>query len=176
MAQVNFETQDGKKLKRYPKPVQYVPKNLSKYIGNYNNIWLRSSWEIKFARWCDVNPAVLKWSSETVVIPYLSVSDTDQDGVPKMRNYYMDFFIHYRTSKGTTNKLLIEIKPYAQTIQPKRRGRKKLETFLNETKTFQVNSDKWDAAKKYAKNMGWGFKIMTEYELYPEWAKKGRPQ
>ena len=90
--------------------------------------------------------------------------------------YHMDFFVYYKTSDGNTRKLLIEVKPYNQTIPPKKRGRKKLETFLNEQKTYQINQDKWKAAKQYAKSKGWEFVIMTEYELYPDKAKKGRPK
>ena len=76
----------------------------------------------------------------------------------------------------STKKTLVEIKPYDQTIPPKKRGRKKLETFLNEQKTYRVNKDKWQAASQYAKKMGWDFVIMTEYELFPDKAKKGRPK
>lgn len=121
-------------------------------------------------RWMDEHPAVIKWGSENVVIPYFSSSEN------KMRRYYMDFFCFYKTAEGKARKILIEVKPYSQTIQPTKRGRKKLETYLNELKTYQVNKDKWAAAEKYAKGMGWGFVIMTEYELYPEKYAKGRPQ
>lgn len=156
--------------KTYPKVVKFLPKNIDKYIGDPYKIELRSSWEIKLARWMDSTPAVIKWSSETVHIPYYSSCEN------KHRTYHMDFFIYYKTDNGESRKLLVEVKPYAQTIPPKKRGRKKLETFLNEHKTYQVNKDKWEAAKKYAANKGWGFVIMTEYELYPDKAKKGRPK
>lgn len=165
-----IEQLDGeKKNSPYPKPIQFMPNNIEKYIGDYNNITSRSSWETKFMRWCDGHPAILKWSSEGVVIPYYSSCED------KMRNYYMDFFVYYKTNNNTNKKLLIEIKPFSQTIPPKKRGRKKLETFLNEQKTYQVNQDKWKSANKYAKANGYEFVIMTEYELYPEYARKGRP-
>lgn len=157
--------------KSYPKVVKFVPKNIDKYIGNPCKIESRSSWETKLMRWCDSTPAVIKWSSETIKIPYISTCE----GM-KPRMYHMDFFIFYRTDKGDLRKLLVEVKPYSQTIPPKRRGRKKLETFLTEQKTYQVNQDKWEAARKYASDRGWGFVLMTEYELYPDKAKKGRPK
>lgn len=164
-----IEDENKSSNKKYPKPLKFKPKNIEKYIGDYTNITSRSSWETKFMRWCDNHPSIIKWSSEGVVIPYYSTCED------KMRNYYMDFFIYYKTNTNTTKKLLVEIKPFSQTIPPKKRGRKKLETFLYEQKTYQVNQDKWKSASKYAKNMGWDFIIMTEYELYPEKAKKGRP-
>ena len=160
---------EEKGMKKYPKPIKFTPKNIERYIGDYNKIISRSSWETKFMRWCDTNPAVIKWNSEDIVIPYYSTSDQ------KMRNYHMDFFVYYRTNKGDTKKLLVEIKPFKQTIRPTKRGRKKLETFIEEQKTYQVNQDKWKSARSYAKANGYEFIFMTEYELYPEYAKKGRP-
>lgn len=156
--------------KGFPKVVKFLPRNVDKYIGDPYKIESRSSWETKLMRWCDSNPAVIKWSSETVHIPYYSTCEQ------KHRTYHMDFFIYYKTDTGKTRKLLVEVKPYSQTIPPKKRGRKKLETFLNEQKTYQINQDKWKSAEKYAEAKGWGFVIMTEYELYPEKAKKGRPK
>lgn len=153
-------------MKSYPKVKLYKPNNINKYLGDYTKIEIRSSWEMKCAKWCDDNPAVLKWSSETVIIPYYSSSDG------KMRRYYMDFYVEFLTTDKTVKKMLIEVKPYAQTMMPKKRGKKKLETYLNEMKTYQVNKDKWDAARKYADKMGWGFTIMTEYELFPDKAAK----
>ena len=50
-----------------------------------------------------------------------------------------------------------------------------IETFLNESKTWQVNKDKWQAADKYAKARGWQFIILTEYELFNDKYVKGRP-
>lgn len=157
--------------KTYPKVVKFIPQNIDKYIGDPTKIEARSSWELKLMRWADNNSAVIKWSSETIKIPYISSCEN-----MKQRLYHMDFFIYYKTNTGATRKLLVEVKPYCQTIPPKKRGRKKLETFLNEQKTYQVNLDKWEAAKKYAADRGWGFVIMTEYELYPDKAKKGRPK
>ena len=33
--------------KKYPKPKLWRPKNPQKYVGDVNNIWVRSSWEKK---------------------------------------------------------------------------------------------------------------------------------
>lgn len=157
--------------KSYPKVVKFIPQNIDKYIGDPTKIESRSSWETKLMRWCDSNSAVIKWSSETIKIPYISTCENN-----KQRLYHMDFFIFYKTDDGKFRKLLVEVKPFAQTVPPKKRGRKKIETYLNEQKTYQVNLDKWEAAKRFAADKGWGFVIMTEYELFPDKAKKGRPK
>jgi len=49
----------------------FNPKNPNKYKGNPNNIVYRSSWELKFMRYCDLNEKILEWGSEEFFIPYL---------------------------------------------------------------------------------------------------------
>lgn len=146
-------------MKRYPKPKQFMPLNKDKYLGNVNNIIYRSSWELKMMRWCDRNPSVIKWNSEDVVIKYFSKADN------KYRNYHMDFYIICRQTNGNIVKLLIEVKPYNQTIPPKKRGRKSEQTYINELHTWQVNKDKWEQAEKFAQQNGMIFKIFDEYDL-----------
>ena len=34
-----------------------------KYMGKFNEIVFRSSWEQMYAQWLDVNPKILKWNS-----------------------------------------------------------------------------------------------------------------
>lgn len=146
-------------MKGYPKPKQFMPMNKDKYLGNVNNIIYRSSWELKMMRWCDRNPSVIKWNSEDVVIKYFSKADN------KQRNYHMDFYVICRQLNGNIVKLLIEVKPYSQTIPPKKRGKKSEQTYLNELYTYQVNKDKWDYAEKFAQQNGMVFKIFDEYDL-----------
>lgn len=136
-----------------------MPLNKDKYLGNVNNIIYRSSWELKMMRWCDRNPSVIKWNSEDVVIKYFSKADN------KYRNYHMDFYIICRQTNGNIVKLLIEVKPYTQTIPPKKRGRKSEQTYINELHTWQVNKDKWEQAEKFAQQNGMIFKIFDEYDL-----------
>lgn len=146
-------------MKRYPKPKPFMPMNKDKYLGNVNNIIYRSSWELKMMRWCDRNPSVIKWNSEDVVIKYFSKADN------KYRNYHMDFYIICRQLDGNIVKLLIEVKPYSQTIPPKKRGKKSEQTYINELHTWQVNKDKWEQAEKFALQNGMFFKIFDEYDL-----------
>jgi len=36
----------------------YKPMFTEKYIGDHTNIIMRSSWETRFASWCDRNPSI----------------------------------------------------------------------------------------------------------------------
>ena len=84
---------------------KFYPRNPSKYKGDTTDIIYRSSWELKFMKYCDNNPNVLEWGSEEVVIPYRSPLDG------KVHRYYVDFYIKVRTTKNEIKKYLIEIKP-----------------------------------------------------------------
>ena len=124
-----------------------------KYIGNPTNILMRSSWETRFAIWCDKNPQIVKWNSEETVVPYVSPIDN------KPHRYFVDFKI--QTANGTT--YLVEIKPKNQTVPPV--GTRKTQRYLTEAKTYVVNRAKWEAATAYAQNRNWKFIVLTEYEL-----------
>jgi len=132
---------------------KYKPINPDKYSGDPTNIVMRSSWETKFALWCDNNPAIIRWSSEETVIPYISPIDM------KGHRYFVDFKI--TTSKGKT--FLIEVKPKAQCFPPT--SKRKTKAFLREASTFLVNQAKWSAAKQYCADRNWEFKIITEDDL-----------
>ena len=141
----------------------YNPKNVNKYRGTYPII-MRSSWETAFARWCDMNPLVISWSSENIAIPYKHPFKTTTKGLPKTARYYPDFLIEVKTEIGLI-KWLIEIKPYKETKQPMLNGSKKRKTMIYEQKTWKINKAKWIAAERYCKKFGWTFKIITEKEL-----------
>lgn len=137
---------------------QYTPKNPQKYTGNLSNIICRSSWERKFYIWCDTNPSIVGWVSEEIVIPYISPLDG------KRHRYFVDVKIVVKDESNNTKTYLVEIKPYAQTIQPNEPKRKSPK-FLNEVATWYVNSAKWIAAREYCTSRGWQFMLVTEYEL-----------
>ena len=132
----------------------YKPFFPEKYAGDPTNIVMRSSWETKFALWCDKNPAIVKWSSEETIIPYRCPTDD------RMHRYFVDFKI--TTSAGKT--YLVEVKPMKQTQPPVYPGRR-TQRYLTESLTFMKNQAKWKAATEYCKDRGWEFKIITEHEL-----------
>lgn len=132
--------------------------NPEKYAGDPTNVIMRSSWETRFAIWCDKNPAVLKWSSEETVVPYISPVDN------RPHRYFIDFKIQVKNNDGQIRTYLVEIKPEKQTKPPKAPSRKTPQ-YLNEVMTWGVNEAKWKAAEKYAKDRGWQFLVLTEHHL-----------
>lgn len=137
----------------------YRPLYPEKYVGDVTNITYRSSWERRFNRWCDMNPSVVKWNSEEIVIPYWSEADQ------KMRRYFVDYIIQLRKADGGMETLLVEIKPSSQQVPPKKHGNKKPETYIAEMTTYQVNQDKWKAAAAWAEKHGMRFVVLNEYDL-----------
>jgi len=129
-----------------------------KYAGDPTNIVMRSSWETRFANWCDKNPSVLKWNSEETIIPYRCPTDN------KIHRYFVDFKIQIQTRDKVLKTYLIEVKPLKQTMPPIFPGRQ-TQRYLTESLTFMKNQAKWNAATEYCKDRGWEFKIITENEL-----------
>lgn len=136
----------------------YKPKNPQKYLGDSNNIIYRSSYEIRFMKWCDYNDNVLQWGSEEIVIPYRSPLDNN------IHRYFVDFFIKIKNRQGEIKKYLIEVKPFRFTQEPKIPERK-TKRFIGEVKQWAVNNAKWDAARTIASNNGWEFMLITERDL-----------
>ena len=131
----------------------YVPKNMDKFVGNY--AVCRSSWEHKFCKWCDNNPKVVLWSSESVAIQY-------KDPVKKItRRYFPDFVVRLQSGKT----YVVEIKPFKETMPPKMAGRKKKSTYIKENATYHSNQAKWRAAENYCQRHGYEFKVITEKAL-----------
>ena len=137
---------------------KYTPVHPEKYVGDPTDIVMRSSWETKFAIWCDHNPSVIKWSSETTVIPYICPTDR------RAHKYYVDFKIQVREKTGKVKTYLIEIKPDAQT-RPPDIPRRKTKRYITEVMTWGKNDAKWKAAREYCKDRGYEFLILTEYHL-----------
>ena len=65
----NFNIKSVKPNGRY-KSGKFIPKNPEKYVGDINNIIYRSSWEGRFCQYCDINPNIIKWSSEPLEIRF----------------------------------------------------------------------------------------------------------
>jgi len=133
---------------------KYQPKNPKKYKGDYTNITYRSSWELRVFNYMDRNPDVIAWSSEEIVIPYRSPIDG------RYHRYFPD--VYMKTKNGT--EYLLEIKPFHETQPPKKKSRV-TKKYLNEVKTWGINSAKWEAAHEYCADRKWKFQLITENEL-----------
>ena len=128
---------------------KFNPKNPHKYKGDFTNIIYRSGWELKLMSYLDKHPHVTKWNSEEIIIPYRSCVDG-------------------KMFQGKKEKILIEVKPYKETIAPTVQNTKRgthTKRYLNEVKTWGTNSSKWNAAAEYCKDRGWKFQIITEKDL-----------
>jgi len=143
----------------------YKVKNSSKYKGDVKNVIYRSLLERSYMVKLDNADNVLQWSSEEIIIPYMSPLDN------RMHRYFMDFYVKYKEKDGTIKEILVEIKPDSQTRPPKEPSRK-TKRYFRQVTTWLVNEAKWNAADAYCKKNGLEFKIITEKELRPYGNKK----
>jgi hypothetical protein len=136
---------------------KFKPKHPEKYKGNAENIWFRSSWELKVMQWLDLSDNVMWWSSEELAIRYYNPVDN------KIHRYFPDFIIKVKKKDNTEKTYVIEVKPEYQTKQPVKK--KKTQRFINESVTYIINQSKWKAATEFCKDHGWEFKILTEKDI-----------
>jgi len=137
----------------------FKPVNPKKYIGDPTNIVYRSGWEKRVMDWLDTNTNVVRWGSEEIVIPYVSPIDN------KLHRYFTDFYVEAVGRDGETRKMLLEVKPKAQTQEPKRPQRT-TKRYITEVMTYGVNQAKWKAAEDYCRHKGWEFRVITESDLF----------
>jgi hypothetical protein len=127
--------------------------NPEKYVGVGDPTY-RSSWEMTFMMFCDNNPAVQQWASESVKIPY-------QDPLTGKNTVYVpDFLIVYVDKDMKKHAELIEIKPKNQSM---------LESVgknpYNQAQ-YVKNMAKWQAAQAWCKRMGLRFRVVSEEDLF----------
>lgn len=137
----------------------YKPVNPGKIIGDPTKIIYRSSWEHKVFAKLDRSPNVVKWGSETIVVPYVSPKDN------RIHRYFPDLIVIAKGADGSYITTMIEIKPYGQSIPPKAQGKNK-ERFLNECMTYAVNQAKWKAAEDFCEKRNIKFTVMTEKDIF----------
>ena len=137
---------------------KYKPSYPKKSKGDHTNIVYRSLWERKFMVYCDKNENILEWGSEEVVVPYHSPIDN------RYHRYFPDFYIKVRESNGKIKKMIIEIKPFKQCVEPKVQ-KKKTKGYIYEVMEYAKNQAKWEAAKEWCLDRGYEFKVLTENEL-----------
>lgn len=145
----------------------FSPKYPSKYAGNVFKIKYRSSWELRFMEFCDVNAQIVQWVSETLTIPYHLQG--------KLHRYFPDFMIKVKQPDGSFESFLIEVKPKAQTKPPippnDLTDKKKVERYNESCLVYMKNMAKWDAAKVWCDARGISFVILTESELFERFSK-----
>ena len=138
---------------------KFSPKNPGKYRGDPTGIIYRSLWERKVMVYLDENINVLEWRSEEIAIPYRSPVDN------RIHRYFPDFIVKVRNPDGTVRTMMLEVKPKAQTREPKIPTNKKTKRYITEVMTWGVNQAKWKSAQEFCLDKGWDFKLLTEDEL-----------
>lgn len=128
-------------------------KNPEKYVGNKTPTY-RSGWEFAFMKFCDEHPAITKWASESIRIPYRNPL------TGKQTIYVPDFFIAYSDKNGKQRVEVIEVKPENQTVKEKL-GRSR----YNQA-SWIVNQAKWEAARAWCKQNGLVFRIVGENDIF----------
>lgn len=135
----------------------FRPNNPQKYTG-VQPIVYRSSYELKFFRWCDSSTHVKNWGSESIVIPYIKPT------TGRVARYFPDVNVVIE-SNGKLLKYLIEVKPSKQVQPPKTANRKSKKNLLYEQVTHAINKAKWNAAEQWCKKHNYIFKVVTEKDL-----------
>ena len=136
----------------------FKPKNPSKYKGDPTNIVYRSGWELKLMLYLDQRKNVIQWSSEELIIPYISPIDN------KIHRYFPDFVVTKMDKQNQKETVVIEVKPAKQCIAPKKQ-KEISRKYITEVKNWGINEAKWKAATEFCMDRGWEFKIFTEKEL-----------
>jgi len=157
----------------------YHIENRDKYHGDPALIIYRSSWEYGFCRWCDYSPAIKRWSSEPITIPYYDrVSKLEEcmkynldPNNPRnwvIKNYHTDFWCEI--DKGDhVEKWFVEIKPKSKLqkpIPPKNTAPlKEMKRFNLLAKEYLINEAKFAALKEWATKNNSKFYVFTEDSL-----------
>lgn len=122
-------------------------KNPRKYVGSTRVITCRSSWEIKFIKYyLDVNDNILEWTSEDFVVPYICGTDGRE------HRYFVDFWFKAKTTDGSIKEFACEIKPFAETMEPKV-PKRKTKSYIDRIKTYIKNQSKWKSATAICESM-----------------------
>lgn len=137
---------------------KFFPKNPKKYKGDPTNIIYRSLWELRVMKYLDEKEAIIEWSSEELAIPYICPTDN------RWHRYFPDFIVKVKKPDGTTQTMILEVKPKKETREPKVQ-KKATRKYLTEVMTWGKNQSKWKAATEYCLDRGWIFKLITEDEL-----------
>ena len=157
----------------------YKVQNPQKYIGDPSGVIYRSSWEMKFCKWLDYSPSVLKWSSEPMCIKYWdrvsnmekNIKERLDNNNPrnwKVRNYYTDFWLEI--NKGDhIEKWFVEIKPANKLTKPIpppiNSSLKQIRNFNMKAKEYLINEGKFSSLNEWAKKHDMLFYVFTEKTL-----------
>lgn len=98
---------------------KFKPLHPEKYKGDPTGICYRSSYELKFMNYCDLNESISEWKSEEFFVAYRSPIDN------RIHRYFPDFFIKYKDKEGNIRKVVIEVKPAKDLKMPNQSPKRK---------------------------------------------------
>lgn len=127
-------------------------KNAEKYIGKKVPTY-RSSWEFAFMNFCDNNPAVVQWASESIQIPYFNPV------LGRQTIYVPDFIIVYVDANKKRHVEVVEIKPLTQVTMETAKS-------LKDKYSVAINMAKWAAADAWCKANNMRFRVVTEHDIF----------
>jgi hypothetical protein len=138
---------------------KFTPKHPEKYIGQRDPTY-RSSWELSFMLFCDNNPSIENWASESIKIPY-------KDPISGRTTVYVpDFLIVYIDKNQKKHAEVVEIKPRNQTVK------EAVGKNPNRQLEYIKNMAKWEAASAYCKRFGLKFRVINEQDIFQGTGKK----
>jgi hypothetical protein len=139
-------------MARY-KSYDYRVINPDKHKGAGDDLVLKSSWELEFARSCDLFPSVLSWSYETTKIPYRDPLSGNQ------KVYIPDFFVEVAQKDGFSQHYVFEIKPMHEQLDEYARNSK-------DAALIARNRAKWMAATMWADRHSAEFVVLNEKDIF----------
>ena len=147
----------------------FNPINKDKVIklNSQGGLYYRSGLEQKMMIYLDNNSKIVNWGAEHLGIPYTKTEWVSENQEYKTTNhtYYPDFYYELRREDGTTSKVVAEVKPYSETIEPVLKpnpSAKQLKNFEYSLKMYNKNLSKWSYMIDYCKRKGFEFIIITE--------------
>ena len=136
----------------------FKPLNPSKYHGSTPIIY-RSGLELQYFRFFDKNPAILTWSSESIIVPYYNPL------TGRTHRYFVDNSVTMRDKTGTIKKYLVEIKPHSKLVPPSPSNRRSPKNTAMLQREYVQNKAKWLAASEWSRKHGYQFIIITEKHM-----------
>jgi hypothetical protein len=137
----------------------YTPINPEKFKNGTDELIVKSSWELEFAKSCDLFPSVLGWSYETTKIPYRDPLSGRQ------KVYIPDFFVEVAQSDGYSQHFVFEIKPMHEQLDEYARNSK-------DAALIARNRAKWMAATMWADRHSAEFVVLNEKDIFSFAANK----
>ena len=104
-------------------------------------------------QFCDNNPAILGWASESINIPYRNPF------TGKQTIYVPDFLIIYMDKNQQKHAEVIEVKPSSETTMESARS-------VRDQAFVALNHAKWQAAQAWCKRQGLKFRVINEQHIF----------